>query len=43
MQFFMENLKMKRKKGQKLFDLSEQGFEPQSFRNFSGHDFGQKC
>ena len=27
MQFFMENLKMKRKKGQKYFDLPKQGFE----------------
>ena len=27
MQFFMENLKMKRKKRQKFFDLPEWGFE----------------
>ena len=27
MQFFMENLKMKRKKGQKNSDLPERGFE----------------
>ena len=27
-QFFMENLKMKRKKGQKCFDLLERGFVP---------------
>ena len=30
-QFFMENLKMKRKKGQKCFDLPKWGFEPQIF------------
>ena len=29
MQFFMEKLKMKRKKDKKNFDLPEQGFEPQ--------------
>ena len=34
----MENLKMKRKKGQKKFDLPERGFEPQIFSNFSAHD-----
>jgi hypothetical protein len=28
MQFFMENLKMKRKKGQNFFDLLKHGFEP---------------
>jgi hypothetical protein len=38
MQFFMENLKMKRKKGQHFFDLPEQGFEPQIFGNFPAHD-----
>jgi hypothetical protein len=38
MQFFMENLKMKRKKGPNFFDLSERGFEPQIFSNFSAHD-----
>ena len=38
MQFFMEYLKMKRKKGQKNFDLPEQGFEPQIFSNFPAHD-----
>ena len=37
-QFFMENLKMKRKKGQIFFDLLEQGFEPQIFSNFPAHD-----
>ena len=37
-QFFMENLKMKRKKGQNFFDLPELGFEPQIFSNFSAHD-----
>ena len=34
----MENLKMKRKKGQKTFDLPERGFEPQIFNNFTAHD-----
>ena len=38
MQFFMENLKMKRKKGQKNFDLPERGFEPQIFSNFPAND-----
>ena len=28
MQSFKENLKMNRKKGQKIFDLPERGFEP---------------
>ena len=28
MPFFMDNLEMKRKKGQKKFDLPVQGFEP---------------
>ena len=36
MQFFMENLK--KKKGQKNFDLPERGFEPQIFCNFPAHD-----
>ena len=38
MQFFMEDLKMKRKKGQTNFDLPEWGFEPQIFSNFPAHD-----
>ena len=38
MQFFMENLKMKKKKGQIFFDLPERGFEPQIFSNFPAHD-----
>jgi hypothetical protein len=38
MQFFMENLEMKTKKGQKKFDLPERGFEPQIFSNFPAHD-----
>ena len=38
MQFFMENLKMKRKKDKKNFDLPERGFEPQIFSNFPAHD-----
>jgi hypothetical protein len=33
-QFFMENLKMKRK----FFDLLERGFEPKIFSNFPAHD-----
>ena len=37
-QFFMENLKMKRKKRTKKFDLPERGFEPQIFSNFPAHD-----
>ena len=38
MQFFMENLKMKSKKGQEIFDIQERGFEPQIFSNFPAHD-----
>jgi hypothetical protein len=38
MQFFMENLKMERKKGQKFFDLPQRGFDPQIFSNFPAHD-----
>ena len=34
MLFFIENLKMKRKKGQEIFDLPERGFEPQILSNF---------
>ena len=34
----MENLKMKRKKDKKKFDLPEGGFEPQIFSNFPAHD-----
>ena len=40
-QFFMENLKMKRKKD-KIFDLPEQGFETQIFSNFPVHDLNWK-
>ena len=36
-QFFMENLKMNRKRTKK-FDLPERGFEPQIFSNFPAHD-----
>ena len=43
MQFFMENLKMKRKKGQTNFDLSERGFEPQIFSNFPAPWFDFSC
>ena len=39
MQFFMENLKMKRKKDKKNFDLPEWGFEPRIFeQNFPAQD-----
>ena len=38
MQFFMENLKMKRKKGQKFCELPEQGFKPLIFSNFPARD-----
>ena len=38
MQFFMENLKIKRKKGQKKFDLLERGFEPRIFNHFPAHE-----
>ena len=37
MEFFMENLKMK-KKEQNFFDLLERGFEPQILSNFPAHD-----
>ena len=36
--FFMKNLKMKRKKDKKHFDIPEGGFEPQIFSNFAAHD-----
>ena len=40
MQFLMENLifENEKKKGEIFFDLLEQGFEPQIFRNFPAHD-----
>ena len=38
MQFFMENLKMKRKKDKKFFDLPEWGFEPQISSNIPVHE-----
>jgi len=38
MQFFMEDLKMKRKKNKNIFDLPERGFEPHIFNNFPAHD-----
>ena len=38
MQFFMENLKNEKKKGQNFFDLPEWGFEPQIFSNFPSHE-----
>jgi hypothetical protein len=34
MQLFLDNLKMKIKKGQNFFDLWEWGFEPEIFCNF---------
>ena len=37
-QFCVKNLKMKRKKGQKCFDLPEWGFKPQTFSNFPAHN-----
>ena len=37
-QFCVKNLKMKRKKNQKKFDLPERGFESQIFSNFPAHD-----
>ena len=37
-QFCVNNLKMKRKKGQMFFDLPERGLEPQIFSNFPAHD-----
>ena len=37
-QFCVKHLKMKRKKGQKTFDLPVRGFEPQIFSNFPAHD-----
>ena len=54
-QFCVKNLKMKRKKGQKTFDLRKRGFKPQIFGNFPAHfstvaefpkgsiDFGSLC
>ena len=38
MDFFMENLKMKRKKNKTNFDLLLWGFEPHTFSNFPAHD-----
>ena len=45
MQFFMENLKMNRKRTNIFFDLPERGFEPQIFSNFPAHDlnFQGRC
>ena len=37
-QFCVKNLKMKIKKGQKIIDLLDRGFEPQIFSNFPTHD-----
>ncbi len=38
MQFFMENLKLKRKKDTKNVDLPDQGFEPRIFSHFPALD-----
>ena len=38
MQFFMENLKINRKKARNCFDLQEMGFKPQIFSKFPTHD-----
>ena len=35
---FYGEFENERKKGQKKFDLAEQGFEPQNFSNFPAHD-----
>ena len=37
-QFFVKNFNLKRKNGQKMFDLLERGFEPQIFSNFHALD-----
>ena len=37
-QFCVKNLKMKRKKRTKFFDLLEREFESQFFSNFPAHD-----
>ena len=38
MQFFMENLKMNRKRTNIFLTFPERGFEPQIFSNFPTHD-----
>ena len=38
MQFFMENLKIKRKKDKKILAFQSMGFEPQIFSDFPAHD-----
>ena len=38
MQFFYGEFENEKKKGQKMFDLLERGFEPQIFSNFPAHD-----
>ena len=38
MQFFMEDLKMNRRRTKYFFDLPDRGFEPQIFSNFPTHD-----
>ncbi len=35
---FYGEFENKKKKGQKIFDLPERGFEPQIFSNFPAHD-----
>ena len=38
-QFYVKNLKRtKKKKGQKLFELPERGFEPQIYSNFPANN-----
>ena len=36
--YFFGEFGNEKKKGQKIFDLPEQGFEPQIFSNFPAHD-----
>ena len=38
MQFFIDNLKMKRKTDKNFLTFPERGFEPQIFSNFPAHD-----
>ena len=38
MQFFYGEFENEMEKGQTNFDLSEQGFKPQIFSNFTAHD-----
>ena len=38
MQFFYGEFENEEKKGQKIFDLPQQGFEPRIFSHFPAHD-----